>query len=291
MHASGRPSLHRDRSGFTLIEIVVVLLILSVLIAMATAITRGVMAGQKRSLTATRMAGVDTALMLYVQQQRRLPCPGDGTIASTAANPGLEVRTAGGVCTGNQQNGVVPWRTLGITENDATDGWDHRITYRVAPPLALDGGMDMSKCDPAGVDTTPVAGVCDTACTSSALTSCTNPNQFLGTIGLEVRSSDGVTKVMDPAAGSNTGAAYVLISSGESGGGAYLSSGNLGASTVGDGTQELKNYASQPFTPGVTYYVDNPLVDTQNLNHFDDVVSRPSILSIASKAGLGPRAH
>jgi prepilin-type N-terminal cleavage/methylation domain-containing protein len=291
MHCLGRPSRRHARSGFTLIEIVVVLLILSVVIAMATVITRGVMAGQKRALTATRMAGVETALMLYVQQQRRLPCPADGTVVTTAAGVGLEVRDGAGVCTGNQQNGVVPWRTLGITENDATDGWDHRITYRVAPELAKDGAMDMSKCDPAGNDLTPVPGVCDPGCASTALSSCTSPSQFLGAIGLEVRSADGVTKVADPTVGANTGAAYLLISAGESGGGAYLSSGNLGASTSGDGTQELKNYASLPYTPLVTYYIDNTIVDTQDLNHFDDVVVRPSIMSVVSKAGLGPRAH
>ena len=96
---------------------------------------------------------------------------------------------------------------------------------------------------------------------------------------------------MDPAASPHTGAAYVLVSAGESGGGGYLSSGTLGASSIGDGTEEMKNYASLPLTPLVTYYVDNALTETADANHFDDFVSRPSVLAVISKAGLGPRAH
>ena len=97
--------------------------------------------------------------------------------------------------------------------------------------------------------------------------------------------------IMDINAVPHTGAAYIVISPGESGGGGYLRSGNLGVSSVGDGTQELKNYASQPYTAGVTYYVDNSLIEIADPTHFDDVVSRPSVMSLASKAGLGPRAH
>jgi hypothetical protein len=88
-----------------------------------------------------------------------------------------------------------------------------------------------------------------------------------------------------------TGAAYVLISHGETGGGAYLGGGTLAASAIGEGNEEMKNYASQPFTPGVTYYLDDSLTEAAGVTHFDDVVSRPSILSVTSKAGLAPRAH
>src|SRR5882672_4729345 len=82
----------RRATGFTLIEIVMVLLIFGIVVAMAAAITRGVAASQKRSLTTTRMAGIDAALMQFVQQQRRLPCPADGTLASSNNNAGVEAR-------------------------------------------------------------------------------------------------------------------------------------------------------------------------------------------------------
>jgi prepilin-type N-terminal cleavage/methylation domain-containing protein len=289
----------RRSRGFTLVEIVVVLLIFGIVLAMAAAITRGVVASQKRSLTATRIAAVDAALVQFVMQQRRLPCPADGTKASSDVNAGVEgVRNAGG-CTGTQAGGVVPFRALALTEAEATDGWERRLTYRVDASLAADNGMDMSWCDPAGTES-QLAGPrpsCNTGCASTALPSCTPPYSFLsGTAsarGLRVRNLAGAT-LMNPVAGAyppipaNTGAAYVVISSGESGGGGYLNSGTLSTSSTADGTEEQKNYANLPYVAGTTYYVD----DTETASpHFDDVVSHPSILSIATKAGTAPRTH
>ena len=277
----------RPARGFTLIEILVVMLIFGIVIAMAAAITRGVTAGQKRTLTATRMAAIDAALVQFVSQQKRLPCPADGTKLSSAVDAGVEMRAAG-ACTGNQQNGVVPWRSLGLTENDATDGWDRRLTYRVGPSLAADNGMNMSWCDPAGTAGLGAApNFCANPCTS---TGCTSPSNFLAGRGLKVQNV-AATVLMDPAASPHTGAAYVVISAGESGGGGYLNSGQLATSTVGDGTEEMKNYASLPYAGVATYYVDDSLYEVADANHFDDVVLRPSVLSVATKAGLGPRVH
>lgn len=97
---------------------------------------------------------------------------------------------------------------------------------------------------------------------------------------------------MNPGGIPPTGAAYVVISHGKTGGGAYLNTGTLSASTVVDGTQEMKNYASLPLVVGVTYYVDDALNETSGTaTHFDDVVSRPALLAVINKAGLGPRSH
>jgi len=285
----------QQERGFTLVEIVVVIVILAVLIAMAAALTRGVVAGQKRSLTATRMQAVDAALVQFVTQQKRLPCPANGTLPSSDANAGLEGPrlSASGCNPTTQQDGVVPWRSLGLAEIDATDGWDRRFTYRIDPGLAADKGMDMSWCDPAGtaaIGTFP--NLCRDTCVSTNLALCTSPTNFLSGRGLQVRKSDGATTLMDPAATTpHTGAAYVAISHGESGGGGYLGSGSLGASSTGDGTEEMKNYASLPYAGAATYYVDDSLNETPTAAHFDDIVSRPSVLAVITKAGLGPRSH
>ena len=283
----------RRRGGFTLIEVVVVLLIFGFVLAMAAAVTRGVIASQNRSLTSSRMAGVDAALAQFVQQQKRLPCPADGTLDSTNNNAGVEGARTGAGCSGTLANGVVPWRALAISENDATDGWGRRLTYRLDPQLGADSGMDMSWCDPAGTQAPAAPATCSTTCTSTTLSNCTPPVLFLRARGLIVKTVAGVV-VMDPQAGTAlppTGAAYVLISAGETGGGGYLGSGVLGSSTVTDGTEEQKNYASQAYVAGTTYYLDDSINSTSGAAHYDDIVSRPSVLSLASKAGLAPRTH
>jgi hypothetical protein len=123
------------------------------------------------------------------------------------------------------------------------------------------------------------------------LLTCTPPSAFLNGKGLEVRTMNG-TVVMNPAGGPPpTGAAYVLVSHGETGGGGYLNTGVRYTSTVTDGTEESRNYADVAYAAGY-YYVDDSIADVPGAaTHFDDIVSRPSVLAVISKAGLGPRSH
>jgi prepilin-type N-terminal cleavage/methylation domain-containing protein len=281
------PRSPRSPRGFTLIEIVVVLFILGVVIAMAAAVTTALTSSQRLTTTTTRMAAVDNAIVQFVMQTKRLPCPANGTLDSTSASAGVEPLPDAVTGCPSETNGVVPWRTLGLSENDATDGWNHRFTYRVQATLAATSALDMSWCDPAGTGAL-VGGVCNSACTSSAPGNCTPPATYLQNKGLQIRNVAG-TIIMNPAASPYTGAAYVVISAGSSGGGAYTSSGQLSATTTVDGTEEAKNYANLAI---LGYYVDDSISDVAGAaSHFDDLVSRPSLLSVINKAGLGPRAH
>ena len=292
----------RNARGFTIVEILVVLIILSMVLAMAALVTRGVAASQKRSITTTRLAGLDAAIAQFVAVQKRMPCPADGTKASADAGAGVEIAPDPAAGCNAQTNGVVPWRSLGLNEQDATDGWERRITYRTDPLLGKTnggGGMNMSACDPAGTEgiapnpALPIPRDCNTACSSTAIASCTPPAHFIPTKGLTVKNFAGSANVMDPVtAGINTGAAYVLISHGETGGGGFLNTGTLFTSTTTDGTAETNNYANQGFVAGTTFYVDDSINDNPGTaTHFDDILSRPSVLGVVNKAGLGPRAH
>jgi hypothetical protein len=224
-------------------------------------------------------------------QQKRFPCPANGTLASANATAGVEVAPDVNGCTTDESGGVVPWRTLGLGEADTTDGWDRRLTYRVQKALASTSTtappLDMSQCDPAA----PVSGVakanCTAGCTSAGIALCTAPADFLIGKGLEIRNVAGTT-IMNPAVSPSTAAAYVVISPGETGGGGYLGSGTLATSTTVDGTQEATNYANLALR---AYYVDDSLNGTSGTAHFDDIVSRPSLLTVINKAGLGPRSH
>ena len=90
----------------------------------------------------------------------------------------------------------------------------------------------------------------------------------------------------------------MLISHGPEGGGAYSSDGTLISSTVSPGTMEAKNFANIAYAPPSAlpaapawFLVDDVINGTASTAHFDDIVSRPGILALVTKAQLGPRSH
>jgi prepilin-type N-terminal cleavage/methylation domain-containing protein len=329
----------RHKRGFTLIEMAIVLLIIGLALGMILNVTGSMRDSQNRQLVQTKLAVLDTALANFVAQNKRLPCPANGLLASGAANAGVETLSAGpppvgapakGTCNpASQANGVIPWMSLGLTESDATDPWNGRMTYRVFPPLAMQaqsvgtspltpipapsGLMDMTACDPAGTSSAPVAiaGACggfnsatgctqcapSAACTTANLGNCVSPTNYLKNKGLDVWNGIGgavgwAARQNNPSLG--TGAAYVIISHGPSGAGAYNSNGILQPGSVAAGTDELPNRANLavalPSAQGTTYR-DAQLTDDATAAHFDDYLSHPTIMSVLNKANLGPRAH
>lgn len=288
-------------AGFTLVEIAVVIVVLGFLLAMIAGIATALIGQQRREVTRQRMAGVETALALFVSQNKRLPCPADGRLAGNAVGAGAEKRSAGacdtlGGTANSQTHGVVPWQSLGLAEPDVTDGWGSRITYRVAPELVADNAMDLTACDPGG--TGPLsAGACNAACTSGTFPgSCTPPSTFTAGKGLKIRNIASATLIMDPAATPSTGAAYIAISHGENRDGAYSNDGTLQSGTPASGTLEAANNAANVAfvhaTSGATAaFIDDFPVYVAGTGHFDDVLLRPSVLTVATKAQLGPRAH
>ncbi len=99
-----------------------VLFILTIVIGMASAITRALMASQRLSTTTTRMAAIDTAIVQFVMQQKRLPCPADMTLGhhATQTTARKAPRACGHPDVRAETNGVVPWLDLGLSLNDVT---------------------------------------------------------------------------------------------------------------------------------------------------------------------------
>ena len=243
---------------------------------------------------------IDKALANFVAQNKRLPCPANGSIASGVLNAGVETLVvASGLCNpANQSNGVVPWVTLGISESDAADPWNGRITYRVQPALASNMAklMDISWCDPAGTPTgaSGPALACTPGCTGAT---CMNPLNFLYSKGLQVQDGAGGW-LNQPAPAwlgapaspppNSSGAAYVLISHGPTGAGAYNRAGILQPGSIVVGANEASNRNNQPLT-GATIFIDTAQNTAANATHFDDYLSHPTIATVLGNANLGAR--
>ncbi|MES2316476.1 MAG: hypothetical protein V4631_03195 [Pseudomonadota bacterium] len=288
-----RAPINRQRGGVLIAVAGVILIVALSIFAVA------VMRQAERKLDVTkaervRLDTLDAVLAQFVSRHRRLPCPANGGAVSGALAAGIENINGAGQCVpANQSDGVVPWSTLGLTEQQATNAWGGRISYRVQPSLAsnLLNLMNMSWCDPAGLTTgTPGAA---NACLPSPCFSatCMHPNNYLYGKGLQVQDGAGVW-LNRPApvwAGAptppplSTGAAYVLISHGANGAGAYNANG-IRQQLPGAGP-ELSNTAA---VTGATIFIDKAPVDTPGA-YFDDVLSHPTLATVLANAALGPR--
>jgi hypothetical protein len=132
---------------------------------------------ERNTLTKDRIAVVQKALQVYVIQHSCLPCPADGSLASSSANAGHAL--AGGAtyvtssvfCTATAcsatTSAVVPWRDLGLSEEDVTDGWNDRIRYAVggtsgtscAAAVAVTATSGMRACGTGGAGSNPVGSL------------------------------------------------------------------------------------------------------------------------------------
>lgn len=124
------------KSGFSLIEISLVIVIIAVLVGMAVFSTQSRMDAARTYMTKQRMQTIIDAIDRYVEQYGKLPCPYDIGVA----------RTAGGYGVGDENDcinsgliristdvylGGVPFKTLGLDSQTAVDGWDMRFQYAV----------------------------------------------------------------------------------------------------------------------------------------------------------------
>ena len=262
-------------------------------------------------------------MVRFVMVNRRLPCPADGALGTGNAQSGVEQRPAQ-ECTA-MGSGVVPWRSLGLSADAATDAWNSLITYRVwaktdtgngsgiTTSLAATGGMDMSVCDPAGtlVPTAPQFN-CTTnlgppptySAPQEFLTATSQPVQARGFRACQSTACNATLQTAPPGQNElarrvdGNGAAYFLISHGANKVGAYNTNGALLtiASGPGPGARERINLNGQALRAAdldSTFYIDadydeNPVPPVDG-PYFDDIVVRPTVISVAIAAGLGPR--
>lgn len=116
----------RSDAGFTLAEMAVVVLLISIAMTMGLKVTLAHLHNSAYSETKSKQERVKTALIGYLRSNGRLPCP-DSTVAIAT---GQEVSNCGGTVAAGW--GVVPWQTLGLSRGDVQDGWGNLFSYYVS---------------------------------------------------------------------------------------------------------------------------------------------------------------
>lgn len=191
--------------GFTLVEIAMVLLIVTLLLTGLVPTITSQMEQQRTNETRKLMSEIRDALIGYALIYGKLPCPADPTLVSGQTGAGLE---RNGCSTSALATGVVPWAKLGTSE---TDGWGYRFSYRVTPTFA---------------DNTSGTGASCIITTGISFQLCST-----GTVTIKATSS-GTTIVADeiPA---------IIISHGKNGAGAWTQKGTQLA--PGSSADEVEN--------------------------------------------------
>ena len=123
-------ALHQDTRGFTLVEMAIVLIIVSLLIGgMMMSLTSQQDISSIRE-TEKRLGDIKDALIGFAAANGRLPCPAAPPPAGGAESP-----PSTGACTNALQSGYVPASLLGTTPTDdkgyALDAWNNPIRYAV----------------------------------------------------------------------------------------------------------------------------------------------------------------
>lgn len=325
---SGTPHLHRRAAaagGFTLVEMALVLLIVGLLAAVFLPATNTLLDNNRRKETRAKLEALEQAMVRFVMVNRRLPCPADGTLGTGNAQSGVEQRNPAEECTA-MASGVVPWRSLGLSADAATDAWNSLITYRVwaktntgngsgiTTSLAATGAMDMSVCDPAGT-LVPAAPQFNCITNAGPPPTYSAPQEFLIATSQPIQArgfracqnTNCNATLLTALPGQNelarrvdgNGAAYFLISHGASTVHAYRPTGGLvlpDPGLPGPGPREDINANGQPMTDvsnlNSAFYIDADITENRNdPDYYDDIVSRPTVMSVVMAAGLGPRKH
>jgi prepilin-type N-terminal cleavage/methylation domain-containing protein len=242
-------ALHlRLQPGFTLVELTIVLLIVSILLAGVLMPLSIQMELRRYADTKKTMDLINEALIGFVLANGRLPCPADPALADGVVNAGVE-RPA--CATAATQFGVIPWVTLNVPE---TDEWNGRFTYRVTSGFA-DAINSTAGCAPPATPVNASFALCDS-----------------GDMKVRSRNTSGT-----PYDLTNLALPAVFVSHGKNGYGAYRSNG-IQIPRTANTTDEYINSSSTAVSFFSREKTDaftgcNDLANTVPLCEFDDLVA------------------
>ena len=180
-------------AGFSLLELAIVLVILGIIGSLGLPLLTAHITRAALLKTHGHQAYVVSALAAFVEKNRRFPCPAE------PHKQGEPFGLAQENCRMDKARGIVPFKTLGISEVYARDGFTRLMTYVVEPEL-----------------------------TKRQI----NPYEESGG-NITLKTEEGLPVIPLPKTGEKNPnyIAFIIISHGESGSGAYLGNGQPGKLT------------------------------------------------------------
>lgn len=125
-----KPIVDRRQAGFSLIELAIVLIILGIITGFSLPLFSYHQQQARFTTTKARQEAVFYSLSAYLLLYNTLPCPADPYAT------GVPFGQARLQCADHAQAvGIVPFRTLGLPEEMARDGFKRFFTYAVDPEV------------------------------------------------------------------------------------------------------------------------------------------------------------
>lgn len=147
------------QAGFTLIELGVALMVAALLTAGAVSYAIPTIKAAKVMESQNKIKQIQTALHAYVMANYRLPCPANPDTTPPGAAPnnppfgyergsGTDGSLTPGTCNDGAgapvlTSGIVPFRTLGLSEEDVVDGFGNFFTYNVSQVFTQDPNANL----------------------------------------------------------------------------------------------------------------------------------------------------
>lgn len=232
-------------SGFTLMELAVVVVIVGLVLAMGMSAGVGALETARISQTEKKMQAIENALtaMRTNKSSERLPCPADASVTPGSSSYGVEAANPGS-CTGGSPaanytsgsvvEGAVPVHTLNLPDDFMYDGWGRKFVYAVDA-----NATDYQSFQSMGIDSN---------------------------CSITVNDASGNART--------TGAMYVLASLGPNGHGGYTKAGarnNAGVTNTDEQTNCHCNASGASTGYSATYVQEDPVL-TGAVGQFDDIV-------------------
>lgn len=316
---AGVRGARRSESGFALILVAFLIVAAGAFMVYGLGVFQIKEASDQEAATREKMARLVDQLASFTQINGRVPCPADPAGDRTTAAFGREDRGGPGQAC-NRGDGIFPFLSLGLQEDDARDAWSRFYTYAPSPVFTrLDGVNDQNsrvhnlcRILETWVDDTqfrePGGTLSKTDrnlnprkakfCCPGNGAGYSNPNT-----DIRILVSRGGAAVPDPPvnrnmtdsgnmdvrisqasvpASSPEGIAFALVSHGENGAGAYIVDGtaNRLAGVIANSDEDENQDGDNDFVSHPRFLVDGNA-------YFDDIIAFRTNFTLMSEVNVG----